>query len=315
MSAHDNKLDGTLPPTVSVNPPLSELLPPLPVPRRSWASLLSGAISIILLIAIILQLRTFGFAKAWEILPTSPLFWMAFAAYYVVLPTSEWMIYRRLWRIPVDGFAALLRKLISNDLLLGYSGEAYFYTWARRRMNLVAAPFGAVKDVSILSALAGNLMTLIMLAVAYPLVGSLGNNFNFDPQDVLKSAGFIILLSMSFFIFRKRIFSLPRGDLNFIFGMHVVRILVALGLSVTLWHTGMPSVPLVLLVMLATLQLLVTRLPFVTNKEIVFAALAGLIVADDARAVIALIATAILATHLFVGVILVLIELFSVRRT
>jgi hypothetical protein len=315
MSASDNKLDGTLPPTASVNPSLSELLPPLPVPKRSWASWLSGVISIILLIAIILQLRKFGFARALEILPTSPYFWTAFAAYYVVLPTSEWMIYRRLWRIPFDGFAALLRKLISNDLLLGYSGEAYFYIWARRRMNLVAAPFGAVKDVSILSALAGNLMTLIMLVIAYPLVGSLGNNFNVDPQDIIKSAGFIILLSMSFFIFRKRIFSLPRGDLNFVFAMHVVRLLAALALSATLWHTGMPGVPIVLLVMLATLQLLVTRLPFVTNKEIVFAALAGLIVADDARAVIGLIATAILATHLFVGMILVMAELLSVRRT
>lgn len=314
MLNHVNHLDGNLPPTASVNPSLSELLPPLPVPKRSWAGWFSGVISVILLIAILLQLRKFGVAKAIDILPTSPYFWMAFAAYYVVLPTSEWMIYRRLWKIPIDGFAALLRKLISNDLLLGYSGEAYFYTWARRRMNLVAAPFGAVKDVSILSALAGNLMTLAMLAVAYPLVGSLGTQFNFDPQDIVKSAAFIVLLSMSFFIFRKRIFSLPKSDLSFIFGMHVVRLFAALGLSVTLWHLGMPEVPLVLLVMLATLQLLVTRLPFVTNKEIVFAALAGLIVAEDARAVIALIATAILATHLFVGAILAMAELLSVRR-
>ena len=315
MFADNDKLDGTLPAAASVNPTLSELLPPLPVAKRSWASWFSGVISVILLIAILLQLRTFGFAKALDILPTSAYFWTAFAAYYVVLPTSEWMIYRRLWRIPIDGFAALLRKLISNDLLLGYSGEAYFYAWARRRMNLVAAPFGTVKDVSILSALAGNLMTLVMLAVAYPLVGSLGPQFNFDPQDIVKSAAFIVVLSMSFLIFRKRIFSLPRSDLTFIFGMHVVRLLAALGLSVTLWHLAMPEVPLVLLVMLATLQLLVTRLPFVTNKEIVFAALAGLIVADDARAVIALIATAILATHLIVGMVLVMAELLSVRRS
>ena len=26
----------------------------------------------------------------------------------------------RLWSIPVDGFAALLRKLVSNESLLGY---------------------------------------------------------------------------------------------------------------------------------------------------------------------------------------------------
>ena len=62
-------------------------------------------------------------------------------------------------RSALSGLIALHKKRISNEVLLGYSGEAYFYAWARQRSQMVAAPFGAVKDVSILSAIAGNAIT------------------------------------------------------------------------------------------------------------------------------------------------------------
>lgn len=45
------------------------------------------------------------------------------------------------------GIGALLRKLVSNELLLGYLGEAQFYAWARSRTNMTTAPFGAIKDI------------------------------------------------------------------------------------------------------------------------------------------------------------------------
>jgi hypothetical protein len=290
------------------------LLPPLDVQTQNWSRWLSAAISIALLISIGMHLNRFGFARAWEILPASPYFWMSFAGYYLALPASEWLIYRRLWQIPADGFAALLRKLVSNELLLGYSGEAYFYTWARRRAKLVTAPFGAIKDVSIMSAMAGNLVTLVMLTVAYPLVGELAPQFNV--RAVMLSAGFIIALSMLFFLFRRQIFSLPRERLWFIFAMHMARLVVTTSLTVSLWHVGLPELPVIWLVLLVTLQLLVTRLPFVTNKEIVFASLAVFFVGNDAQiaALIAMIATAILATHIVVGAVLALVELFAVRR-
>ncbi len=72
------------------------------------------------------------------------------------------------------------KKRISNDVVMGYSGEAYFYAWARQRAQLVAAPFGAVKDVSILSAIAGNAVTLAMIAIALP-VGR-----NLIPHDMVR---------------------------------------------------------------------------------------------------------------------------------
>jgi hypothetical protein len=314
MFRRDHQADESSAVTLSAGKSVSELLPPLDVNSRNWTRWLSAAISVALLLSIGLHLQQFGFARAWAILPSSPYFWVCFVGYYLALPASEWLIYWRLWGIPIDGFAALLRKLVSNEILLGYSGEAYFYTWARRRAQLITAPFGAIKDVAILSALAGNLVTLVMLVFAYPLVGHVGQQFN--ARAVVLSAGFIVILSTLLFLFRRQIFSLPHRQLWFIFLVHMIRLVITTTLTVGLWHFGLPALPVFWLMLLATLQLLVTRLPFVTNKEIVFASSAVFLVGSDAQiaTLIAIIATAILATHLIVGAILAIVELIAVRR-
>jgi hypothetical protein len=283
--------------------------------QNNWQRWLSGAISVALLIVIVWKLKDFGFAKAVESLPSSPIFWLAFLGYYFALPLSEWLIFKRLWGLPASGFAALLRKLVSNEILLGYSGEAYFYSWARRHTKIVAAPFGAIKDVSILSAIVGNLMTLSMLAMAWPLVGHVAPDLH--PRTIFLSAGVMIGSSMLIFLFKNRIFSLSASDLRFIFGVHSARIIMTTLLSGLMWHTALPETPLLWLVLLATLQLLVTRLPLVPSKDLVFANLSVFLIGQDGpvSTLIGIIATLILATHLFIGGVLVIMELFEERST
>jgi hypothetical protein len=288
-------------------------LPPLLTGDRPWQRWVSGAISIALFGAIIWKLSDLGFARLWQSLPTNPIFWLAFFAYYFALPTSEWLIFWRLWRLPAAGFVALLRKLVSNEVLFGYTGELYFYTWARRHANMVSAPFGAIKDVSILSALAGNGMTLLMLIIAWPFVGSVVPQLH--GEVVMLSAGFIIAMSMVIALFQRRIFSLSGADLRFIFGMHMARLVATTCLSGLMWYSALNDVPLVWLVLLATLQLLVTRLPFVPNKDLVFAGLAIFLIGHDSEvgSLIAMIAMIILAVHLTIGMLLVITELKSLR--
>ena len=105
--------------------------PANPLRGKRWAAMASMAVSLALLVAVALQLRDLDFAKVRALLPASPNFWAAFAVYYLAGPVSEWVVYRRLWAMPVAGIGALLRKLVANELLLGYLGEAQFYAWAR----------------------------------------------------------------------------------------------------------------------------------------------------------------------------------------
>ena len=58
---------------------------------------------------------------------------------------------------------------IANEVRVGYSGETYLYDRAKARAGWVAAPFAAVKDVTILSAMAGDVLTPTMIAAALPV--------------------------------------------------------------------------------------------------------------------------------------------------
>src|SRR5690606_9781177 len=120
------------------------------------------------------QLHGTPVADILALVPRDALFWLVFVVAYLVTPASEWVIYHRLWSIPAEGMIALLRKRVANEIVLGYLGEVYFYAWVRRTGLITrSAPFGAIKDVAILSALTGNAVTLAMLAAALPFFGLL----------------------------------------------------------------------------------------------------------------------------------------------
>lgn len=290
-------------------------LRPLLKEPHPWQKYVSLSLSIALLVALGSKVESIGFAELLRRVPVAPLFWLAFVAYYLALPASEWLIFRRLWNIPPSGFAALLRKLVSNEILFGYSGEAYFYGWARRHAKMTAAPFGAIKDVSILSAVAGNLMTLAMLGLVWPVLGQLGPDLH--GRTVALSAALIMGLSLMLLAFRHRIFSLPRSDLRFVFGVHAARLLLTTMLSGVMWHSVLPAVAMGWLLILATLQLLVTRLPFVPNKDLVFASTALFLIGHDGAIgpLIAMIAGLILLVHLILGLALTLSEMAMAQRS
>lgn len=294
---------------------IASRLPPLPLPDRRWQKWLSAAISLALLAAIVEQLDRVGLAQLRADVPEAPLFWLAFVGYYFALPASEWLIYRRLWRLPAAGFAALLRKLVSNEVLMGYSGELAFYGWARARSGLTSAPFGAIKDVSVTSALAGNIATLAMIVIAWPYLGNL--HLPISRNELAGSVSAVLAITATIGLLKGRIFSLPGSQLRFIFTVHLARIATATTLSAVLWHIGLPGVALSTWVMLAALQLLVTRLPLVPNKDLVFAAMTLLLVGGDSRIgpLMALIATLVLAAHLMIGAALAGTDLLETAKS
>lgn len=277
--------------------------------RLRGAAMLPLAFTGLIALAVILTLRGVDTRQIVAMVPRSPLFWLVFAAYYLCGPVSEWFIFRKLWALPAGSFGALLRKLVCNELLLGYLGEAYFYTWARRHTAMTSAPFAAIKDVAILSAMVGNGVTLVLLAITWPLVRAtplgMGNG------SVVLSLGAVLVTSIAIMAFRRRLFSLDRPELAFICAMHLARIVAATVLSALLWHLVLPDVPVVWWLFLATLRLLISRLPFVPNKDVVFAGLAVLTLGHETSIamLMTMLASAILLVHLAVGGILVVMDL------
>lgn len=295
--------------------PEAEIGDPLPLAvRRSplwrWAT---PALSVAILVAVTWQLRTLDIARVRELIPTKPLFWIVFATFYISGIGFDFLIFRRLWRVPAEAFVALTRKLVSNELLFDYVGEVYFYSWARKRLKMATSPFGAVKDVAILSALTGNAVTLVMLIAAWPFLDLL--RLSIAGETLIASVGVIIGVSMLFLIFGKRVFSLTRAELWFVAAVQLVRIVVGTALNALLWSIALPNVPLDWWLLLATVRLLLSRLPLLANKDVLFAGVAVFLVGHDTdiQTLMALMATIILATHVVVGVGLALGDLFTLR--
>jgi hypothetical protein len=250
-------------------------LEPIEKIRSRWPLILGGLLTLLMIVALGRELYTSGLAGLTRAVPTNPLFYLIFGFAYVTPPTFDYLIFRRLWKIPIAGMAALHKKRIANEVLFGYSGEAYFYAWARQRTQMVAAPFGAVKDVTILSAIAGNTMTLLMILLVTVFPDRLPPVIT--GQMIAASAALMVLMCLPFLIFSKRVFSLSKPLLWWVFGMHFARLVTGVVLVVLAWHFAMPQVSMGIWVFFAAVRLLASRLPFAPNKEVVFASFALLL--------------------------------------
>ncbi|WP_447725768.1 hypothetical protein [Sphingomonas koreensis] len=285
-------------------------LPSLEV-GNTGARYLSVGASIIVFAMVGFQLLHFGFGRLLELLPSAPAVFLLLLAIHVALPVSEWFIYRRLWSFPASGVAPLFRKAVINDLVFSYGGELYLYDWARSRVRDGVAPFQAIKDVCILSAMVGNIATVVMLVVTAPWLAKMLPVSYFAP--LLSSALLLLGIASLVGIFRNRVFSLTRGDIYFVCAVHAVRIALTVLLAAALWAWLLPEIPFVQLFGLQALRLLVSRLPLIPNDELLFASLTILIVGHDSAisAVAALTAMALMGLHLATFVLLFIADFVS----
>lgn len=283
-------------------------LEPIERIKRRWPVVLGALLSVVMAVALGRELLHSGLAGLQQTIPTNPLFYLAFALFYLAPPTFDYLIFRRLWGIPLDGMVALHKKRIANEVVVGYSGEAYFYAWARQRTQMVAAPFGAVKDVTIQSAIAGNTFTLIMILAVIPFRSMLPPDMG-SWSAIAGSAALMVAMSLPFFLFSKRVFSLARASLWWVFWMHMARLAVGTITVALAWHFALPEVAMGTWLFLAAGRMLVTRLPLLPNKELVFASFAVFLIGsgDSLSELMALIAALTLVAHI------VLIAGFSIH--
>jgi hypothetical protein len=286
-----------------------------PAPLKARANvlvrLLAPAISLAILIAVLFALRDLRLEDIKAAVPSSDAFWTVFAVYYFVPVILDWAIFRYLWGIPASGFIALLRKLVSNDLLFGYVGEVYFYGWARRKLKMVESPFGAVKDTAILSALAGNIATLVMMAFAYPLIQQLqfhiiSERLHVSENMLWVSVFMVVGIPTLAVLFGNRLFSLTRVQLFVVGSLQMTRVVATTGLAALAWSLALPQVAFSEWIILATVRLIISRLPFVSQKDLVFAGIAILTVGHDAEipTLITFWAAIQFAAHVFFGGVL-----------
>lgn len=253
-------------------------------------------------------------AHVWESKPTSILFYGALGLSFFVQPLADLTIYRCLWgvgrRLPLS---LLLQKRFLNLFLLDYSGEAYLMAHATRDLKLPRSlVVHSVKDANILSAGAG-LVTLTGLSL------SGGAQSLLDLQSAPFSQAWLALVPVALcgvlVLARRQMTALSFGQLAVVFAIQMTRSIAALAIECLIWWLSGALQDATTCIAFVTLRLLVSRLPLIPSKDLIFLGL-GLKVLDGAgmsAAAVAAVLVLLPASHYLLNLALVGLPWLALR--
>lgn len=166
----------------------------------------------------------------------------------------------------------MIKKIYNKDVI-GYSGEVYFYLWAKKHLKLShSESFSTIKDNNIISSVASTIFSLALLAV-FALSGQIRFLDIIPFSDLIYLVGGI-LLSISVIVllvyFRKYIFGMGMDIAGKIFAIHVVRLSIGVLFQIVQWAVIMPDVPMYVWITFISIQIIMSRIPFLPNQDLIF---------------------------------------------
>lgn len=260
----------------------------------------SMAFTVGLVAFLVYQLGGIGWSEVLVSVPLNPWFYLLFAAFYLCFPLFESAVYYLLWDCPLRlSFPALLKKRVYSKYLLDYSGEAYLYLWARRNVDLPPRHLlHTIKDNIIISSTTSMLVGLTVL-----LWLLFGGRIPLPPamlEHSVTHAGAAILavgcVAALVFKFRHRILFLPRRTAVWLFGLHAGRLVTFMLLQLLMWRAAVPDVPLESWLSLLSIEVVITRIPFLPQRDFVFMG-TGLEMAEAVQVAASLLAGMLLAIN------------------
>lgn len=220
------------------------------------------------------KLTELGWRDVLTRLPVSPWFYIVYAVSFMLLPLTEQRIFRMIWGKPVP-LGPVLRKRALNAVVIGYSGDAWFFVWASATLGIpTRRAIAGLKDSSILSGMGATLTTLLLVAA---LIG-LGQQGLVDRIIGGQTALFVglavaaLAVAVLAVLFRRAVFWIDGARAIRIFVIHLARAWAVLALQVVQWWVVLPMVPMETWLLFVTAQAVINQLPFVPNREILYLA-------------------------------------------
>ncbi len=239
--------------------------------------ILQGGFVLAVILFLANKLEAVGWRDVLASLPGTPWFYFCFAIMYFAYPVAEQIVYRLIWGMDTRKHTGVfLRMRVYNFAVLSYSGEAFLAIWARKNLKLPGGRvFSSIKDSNILSSLASNSFTIILLASLF-----VTDQLHFITDA---NADFHLYLALAFLVgvilvpavihFRKHILSLEGTTGRKVFLVHLTRQIIVLLAQIAMWAVAVPEVPVDAWLLLLTAQMVLTRIPFLPNTDLLLAGL------------------------------------------
>ena len=259
---------------------------------RILLKLVQWGIPLLLLAIIGRKLSQLGWSDIWAARPANPGFYLLLVAQFFLQPFGDYLVYRTLWRQSRPPLAVILRKRLMNTFMLDYSGEAFFFFWAQRHLKLERGLLiHAIKDSNILSGAASLVMVYILLVLlmgfgGLHVPGNLAGN-----RWLFVGAGTVpLILTAAIVLGHRKLTVLSRRQMALVFGIHFTRVMAVLAVEFGLWELSGALPSAIACLQFVALRLVVTRLPLIPNKDLLFVG-AGIATAGLARMAVTPVAT------------------------
>jgi hypothetical protein len=259
---------------------------------RAATVVVRWGIPLALLVIIGRRLSELGWSEIWRARPANAGFYLLLVAQFFLQPLGDYCVYRNLWgRGHTPPLAVILRKRLMNTFMLDYSGEAYFFFWAQQNVRLPLNRVAhGIKDSNLLSGGAGLAMVWILGAI---LLASGGLHLPVLPGSkwLYVLIGTVpLLLCAGLIVAHRKVTVLSRGELARVFTIHFLRACLVLGIEFGLWQLSGAMTSWVMSLQFVALRLVITRLPVVPNKDLIFVGV-GIAAAGAASAAVTPVAT------------------------
>ncbi len=242
-----------------------------------WKQWLRRAFTVGILTFIFWRLTLIGWGPLWQNLPTSPLFYLLHIAAYSVLPIAEVAIFTMMWRTPLPGGPlVMLRKRALNNSVLGLSGELYLYLWGKSRLGLAGRTLlSGLKDNVLMSGIATALCAILAALSLLWINPALVHDRLVEqagPLSIGLAAGLFGALMLLGYIFRAKLFGIGGRLFAVVMAIHFARIGLTYVLQAWQWDVGVPSGTVELWFTLITVQLAISQLPLLPNRDLIYLA-------------------------------------------
>lgn len=224
---------------------------------------------------LVLQLSEIGWLEVWQSFPVQPLFYLLFLVAFFQLPLFEVFIYRLSWRFnALKSVPIFLLKRVYNKEVMGYSGEVYFFVWARKNLPIKGKEiFKTIKDNNIISSVASTLISIGLLAL-FLFTDQIKIIQWIAGQNQLYFVGGILLVIVLVFLFikfRHYVISMPLKIAYQIFGIQVVRLLFLQTMIFFMYVVVLPEVPIYIWFTYIAVEIILSRIPLLPSKDLLFA--------------------------------------------
>lgn len=226
---------------------------------------------------LVYQIVDIGIQEVLTNIPTNPVFHFIVFLTVVQLPLFEVWIYHIIWKSPWrQTLPVMLVKNVYNRDVMGYSGEVYLFVWAQKFLNKTKTDIlKDIKDINVVSSFASTFFAIALLSFFFFTGLLIIDEWINATNSVYFIVGSIVaaILIVLIYFFRKVILTIPYSQAFGIFSIHFFRLVFYVIMMLIMFLLVIPEISLKLAFTFIAAEIIITRIPFIPNRDLVFTSL------------------------------------------